>query len=191
MTWCKDCFRERSQTRPFRGKLGANVWAQRRSPTWEDARERQPEQREGNAKSPRESRRARGTWSLRSLSGDRGRRVEAPGQVLWALESHSEENQSGQPSGILSWRGVSSLSWAGYFSKQRNTEWGAQPTGRQLQERHLQRRTTRWLHEKTAQRLLLPLLTPFLSEVEALFPPNKSFFSKLPLCFFFFNKRSQ
>lgn len=182
MTWCKDCFRERSHTRPFQGKLGANIWAQRRSPTWEDARERQPEQREGNAKGPRESRRAGGTWSLRSLSGDRGRRVEAPGQVLWALESHSEENQSGQPSGILSWRGVSSLSWAGYFSKERNTERG----GTQLQERHLQRRTTRWLHEKTAQRLLLPLLTPFLSKVEALFPPNKSFFSKLPLCFFFF-----
>ena len=111
MTWCKDCFRERSQTRPFRGKLGANIWAQRRSPTWEDARERQPEQREGNAKSPRESRRAGGTWSLRSLSGDGGRRVEAPGQVLWALESHSEENQSGQPSGYC--HGEESLPWAG------------------------------------------------------------------------------
>ena len=28
---------------------------------------------------------------MRSLSGDRRRRVEAPGQVVWALESHNEE----------------------------------------------------------------------------------------------------
>lgn len=124
--------------------------------------------------------------------GEMGRQ-EAQGQVLRALESHDEESPSGQPSGTLLWRGASFLSWEAISPRRETWSEQAQPTGRQLQERRLQRRATRWLREKTAQRLLLPLLTPFLAKVEKhFFPPSKSFLNKQSLCLFFFlNKRNE
>ena len=140
-------------------------------------------------KGPGESRRASGPGAggaCLEMGGETGRQ-EAQGQVLRALESHSEESRSGQPSGTLLRRGASFLSWEAISPRREAWSVQAQPTGRQLQERWLQRRATRWLREKTAQRRLLPLLTPFLSKVEKhFFPPSKSFLSKQSLCLFFF-----
>lgn len=83
-----------------------------------------------------------GPKGLCNEAGDEDRQ-EAQRQVFRPVKAVTR-----QPSDVLPWRGVSFLSWERPFLQEEKLEWAQHP-GRRRQERCLQWRSTRGLHEKT------------------------------------------